>query len=127
MGEVIVTLGGRAVRVGCADGDTERLSAIAADLETRLAGLSREFGAVSDERLLLIAALQLTDELWDTRAALDTAVAEATEALRFATEPLASGKAKPPASGRTEPPAAPAPASIASEATIEPEVDAASG
>jgi cell division protein ZapA len=87
MGEVMVTLGGRVYRVGCADGDVERLTNLAAELEARIASLAREFGGVGEERLLLIAALLLTDELWDTRTALDAAIAEATEALRVATEP----------------------------------------
>jgi cell division protein ZapA len=101
MGEVMVTLGGRIYRVGCANNDIDRLTNIAADLETRIAALGREFGGVGEERLLLIAALLLTDELWDTRTALDAAIAEATEALRIATEPdppqaAANGGAAPP-------------------------------
>jgi cell division protein ZapA len=67
MGQVAVTLNGRTYRLRCGDGDEARLLQLADYLEQRIEALAAEFGQVGDERLLLMAALLIADELWDTR------------------------------------------------------------
>jgi cell division protein ZapA len=70
MGQVAVTLNGRTYRLRCGDGDETRLLQLAGYLEQRIEALAVEFGQVGDERLLLMAALLIADELWDTREQL---------------------------------------------------------
>ncbi len=70
MGQVAVTLNGRTYRLRCGDGDEPRLLQLAGYLEQRIEALAAEFGQVGDERLLLMAALLITDELWDAREQL---------------------------------------------------------
>lgn len=70
MGQVTVTLNGRTYRLRCGDGEETRLLQLAGHLERRIDGLAAEFGQVGDERLLLMAALLITDELWETRERL---------------------------------------------------------
>lgn len=70
MGQVTVTLNGRTYRLRCGDGDEPRLLQLAAYLEQRIDALAAEFGQVGDERLLLLAAFLIADELWETREQL---------------------------------------------------------
>ena len=70
MGQVAVTLNGRTYRLRCGDGDEPRLLQLAGYLEQRIEALAAEFGQVGDERLLLMAALLIADELWDAREQL---------------------------------------------------------
>lgn len=70
MGQVTVTLNGRSYRLRCGDGDEARLRSLAADVQSRIETLANEFGQVGDERLLVMAALLINDDLWDLRVQL---------------------------------------------------------
>jgi cell division protein ZapA len=70
MGQVAVTLYGRSYRFDCGDGEEARLAELAAFVKGRVEQLSRQFGNAGEERMLLMAALLIADELWDARAAL---------------------------------------------------------
>lgn len=87
MGQVSVTLNNRTYRLACGDGDEPRLLELSAHVKARVDQLTLEFGQVGDDRLLLMAALLIADELWDTRQALEVQIEEATEMLRQLTEP----------------------------------------
>lgn len=67
MGQVSVTLNGRTYRLRCEDGEEQRLFALAEHVRGKLDGLVREFGQIGDDRLLLLSALLVTDELLDSR------------------------------------------------------------
>ena len=71
MAQVSITFNKRTYRFDCADGEAERLEKIAAYLKDRLDGLVREHGAIGDERLMLMAALMMTDELFEARADIE--------------------------------------------------------
>jgi len=68
MGEVTIAVNGRAYRFACGDGEEARLRELAAYVTSRMEGLAREHGNVGDERLLLMTALMITDDLWDATA-----------------------------------------------------------
>lgn len=70
MGQVAVNLNGRSYRFDCGDGEEPRLKELAAHVKTRYDSLAREFGNVGEDRLMLMAALLIADELWDARAAV---------------------------------------------------------
>ena len=70
MGQVAVTVFGRSYRFDCGEGEEARLGELAAFLKGRVEELNRQFGNAGEERLLLMAALLMADELWDARAAL---------------------------------------------------------
>jgi cell division protein ZapA len=102
MGQVSVTLNGRTYRLACEEGEEARLVELATHVKERVDQLTLEFGQVGDDRLLLMAALLIADELWDTRKALEVQIEEATEMLRLLTEPQskdAASGAKPSESG----------------------------
>jgi cell division protein ZapA len=70
MGQVAVNVNGRSYRFDCGDGEEARLQELAAYIKDRIDTLTLEYGQVGAERLMLMAALLITDELWDARAAI---------------------------------------------------------
>ena len=68
MGQVAINLNGRSFRFDCEDDEEARLKELAAYVSSRVEDLTREFGNVGEQRLLLMAALYIADELWDARA-----------------------------------------------------------
>lgn len=82
MGQVTVSVNGRSYRLVCGDGEEARVRELAALLSSRVDTLVGQLGQAGEPRLLLMAGLLLADELLDTRAKLDEALAEAAEALR---------------------------------------------
>jgi cell division protein ZapA len=73
MGHVTITLNSRTYRLRCGDGEEPRLLELAEDLRRRIDRLASEFGQVGDDRLLVMAALLIVDELLDARQALAAA------------------------------------------------------
>ena len=79
MGQISVTLNGRTYRLECGEGEETHLIALAEYLGSHVDTMKQKFGQVGDDRLILMAALMVTDELWDLRRQvqeLKTAVAE---------------------------------------------------
>ena len=68
MSEVVISFNGRTYRLGAEAGQEKRLGVLADIVRERIAKLSAQFGNVGDERLLLLAAMTLADELLDARA-----------------------------------------------------------
>jgi cell division protein ZapA len=80
MGQVSVTLNGRTYRLECGEGEETHLIALAEYLGTHVETMKRKFGQVGDDRLILMASLLVTDELWELKRQmqeLKTAMAEA--------------------------------------------------
>lgn len=75
MSDIELKLNGRAYSLACDAGGEARLSEVAAEVERRLAELLSVHGPVGDDRLLLMVAIQLADELMDRTAERDEAVA----------------------------------------------------
>jgi cell division protein ZapA len=67
MAHVTVTIAGRQYRMACEDGQEAHLEGLAADLDQRVARLRGSFGEIGDSRLLVMAALTLSDELSEAR------------------------------------------------------------
>jgi cell division protein ZapA len=65
MGQVAITVNGRSYRFECGDGEEGRLKELAAYVKSRMDGLTREHGKIGEERLLLMTALLIADDLWD--------------------------------------------------------------
>ncbi len=82
MAEVPFTFNQRTYRFQCDDHDAQRLTDIVEYFGDKLEGLVREHGAVGDERLILMAALMITDELFDARADVDDLLEGSTARLR---------------------------------------------
>ena len=73
MGQVTLTLNGRSYRLACGEGEEERLQGLCGHLRGHVDKIKGDFGQIGDERLLLMAALMVTDELWEARECLAAA------------------------------------------------------
>lgn len=70
MGQVSVTLNGRTYRLECGEGEESHLIALAEYLGSHVESMKHKFGQVGDDRLILMASLMVTDELWEARRLL---------------------------------------------------------
>lgn len=91
MGQVTVTINGRTYRLSCGDGDEARLLELAEHVRVRVEALAAEFGQVGDERLIVMAALLMADELLDARAQLAVMLARVPQLAEV--EEVAAGLA----------------------------------
>jgi cell division protein ZapA len=68
MPETAITLNGRIYRFSCGEADAPRLRELSQVVASKLDALVAEYGQVGDDRLLLMSALQIADELLEARA-----------------------------------------------------------
>ena len=91
--QVAITFNNRTYRFQCGEGDVERLEKLANYVKTKLDDLMREHGSVGDERLVLMAAFTIADELFDARADIDGLLDTQTDKLKAVAEEGASKSA----------------------------------
>ena len=100
MATVTVEVNGRPYAVGCADGQEERVRALAGQFDDRVRSVAQNVGNVGDLRLFLMSALILADELHEARSGGTGAapvspssdgVAEALNAVAARIEKIAQG------------------------------------
>lgn len=86
MAKADIKIQGRSYSVACAPGQEERLKGLAQQLDVRVRDIANAVGNIGDDRLLLLAALALLDELDAShRAQMEQAgpdVARAAHALQ---------------------------------------------
>ena len=68
MPHVSVTIAGRHYRMACDEGQEEHLMRLARDIDTRILDLRGAFGEIGDQRLVVMAAVTIADELAEARA-----------------------------------------------------------
>jgi cell division protein ZapA len=67
MAHVTVTIAGRAYRMACDDGQEEHLTRLAQDVDARIDQLRGAFGEIGDQRLSVMAAITIADELAEAK------------------------------------------------------------
>lgn len=70
MAEISVSIAGRQYRMACDDGEEARLETLAGRLDSKIAELRRHFGEIGDQRITVMAALTMVDELSDAERRL---------------------------------------------------------
>jgi cell division protein ZapA len=70
---VNVMVNGRAYTIACDDGEEEHLKTLATEVDTKVKELLGSVGQVGDQRLLLMAALLLADDLQAATGKLEAA------------------------------------------------------
>src|SRR4051812_44238488 len=75
---VSVTISGKRFRIACEEGQEPRLTDLAAELDRRIGKLRESYGDIGD-RLVIMAALTLADELTEAVARVRRAEAELTD------------------------------------------------
>ncbi|MEW6255191.1 MAG: cell division protein ZapA [Pseudomonadota bacterium] len=68
MAQVSVTIAGRQYRMACDEGQEEHLIRLARDVDARISQLRTAFGEIGDQRLTVMAAVTIADELFEARA-----------------------------------------------------------
>lgn len=89
MSHVNVSINGRQYRMACEDGEEAQLAQLAEDLDGRIRGLRQKFGEIGDQRLEVMAALMVADELLDAHSriqALEQEIAALRDVRIAATE-----------------------------------------
>ena len=79
--KVTVTINGRAFPIGCQEGEQRYLRELAAHVDNHVRNLAHQVGQIGDLRLLLMAALVITDEQKELKRQL-LALREENQALR---------------------------------------------
>jgi len=94
LGEVSVTLNGRTYRLECGAGEEAHLIALAEYLGSHVDTMKQKFGQVGDDRLILMASLMVTDELWEVRRQMQEVKSAITELRRDKSVADESAKSK---------------------------------
>ena len=93
MSQVNVTIAGRTFRMACGDGEEAHLEGLAVQVDQKIADLRLSFGEIGDQRLTVMAAIMIADELAESRrkiAALEASLTELREASMNAEDISAS-------------------------------------
>jgi len=80
MPQVLVNIGGRSYRLACNPGEEDHLAALAKLVDGKIGEMQGEFRDIADQRIVVMAALSLADELVEARRKAARAD-EADEAL----------------------------------------------
>jgi cell division protein ZapA len=67
MAQVLVTIDGRKYRLACNEGEEARLEQLADTVDAKIAELRTTFGEIGDQRLVVMAALTIADNLAEAR------------------------------------------------------------
>lgn len=78
LSQVSVTINGRQFRMACEDGQEDHLLKLANDFDERIKKLRGDFGEIGDNRLVVMAALTIADELSEMNGKLRRAQDELT-------------------------------------------------
>ena len=62
MGQVSVNIAEKQYRIACDDGQEAHLTALAAEMDRRIADMRKVFGEIGDSRLTVMAAIAVLDE-----------------------------------------------------------------
>jgi cell division protein ZapA len=67
MAHVSLTIDGRKYRVACNEGEEQRLESLAGMIDGKIGELRASFGEIGDQRLVVMAALTIADNLAEAR------------------------------------------------------------
>ena len=76
MTQVSVTIAGHIYRMACAQGEEEHLQELAHQFEARIEMLRQNFGEIGDQRLVMMTAITVADELSEAKVRIATLEAE---------------------------------------------------
>lgn len=79
MAQVTVTIGGRVYRLACNEGEEPHLETLARQIDAKISQIRGSFGEIGDQRLVVMAALTVADELSEARRTIAKLEAQAAE------------------------------------------------
>lgn len=90
---ISMTIAGRAYRMACGDGEEDHLRQLGRRLESKIDDLRGAFGEIGDQRITVMAALTLADDLAEAEARLarlEAEIASLQKHQKTATEAVAA-------------------------------------
>lgn len=81
MPQVTVHIGGRNYRMGCGPGEEAHLEGLAKTVDAKIADMRAAFRDLDDQRIVVMAAVSLADDLAEARRRADAEAAAAAETL----------------------------------------------
>ncbi|MDB5551832.1 MAG: cell division protein ZapA [Rhizobium sp.] len=87
MAQITVTVGGKPYRMACADGEEAHLESLARLVDGRISELRGSFGEIGDQRLTVMAAISIADEMAENKrtiARLNAEIASLHDSSRAA-------------------------------------------
>jgi cell division protein ZapA len=76
MPQVTVTISGHTYRMACADGEEAHLQGLAQSVDERIEHLKETFGEIGDQRITIMAAITVADELTEANGKIARLEAE---------------------------------------------------
>ncbi len=86
MAQVAVTIAGRVYRMACDEGEEGHLEQLAAKVDQQIAQMRQSFGEIGDQRLTVMAAIALADDLQEAKRKLSLVDAEIQSVRETATQ-----------------------------------------
>ncbi len=81
MPQVLVNIGGRPYRLACNPGEEAHLEQLAQYVEGKIEEMRGSFRDIGDQRIVVMAALSVVDELFETRRKAEARVGESAVGL----------------------------------------------
>lgn len=94
MPQVTVTIAGRTYRMACDDGQEEHLNGLARRLDTTIDELRGVFGEIGDQRLTVMSAITVLDQLAETERRLAATEADLARLRTERTEIVETGEGR---------------------------------
>ncbi len=85
MAQAVVTIAGRTYRMNCDEGEEPHIELLALVVDAKISELRGSFGEIGDQRITVMAALTIADDLFTARKKL-AVEAEAAERARAEAE-----------------------------------------
>jgi cell division protein ZapA len=82
MAQIVVNIAGRPYRMACEDGEEEHLVGLAKTVDDKIAQMRASFGEIGDQRLIVMSAIAIADELSEVRQRLASSVVDLSDARR---------------------------------------------
>jgi cell division protein ZapA len=70
MAQAVVTIAGRTYRMNCDEGEEAHIESLARQVDSKIGELRGAFGEIGDQRLIVMTALTIADELFTTKRKL---------------------------------------------------------
>lgn len=93
MAQVDITVNGRTYAIACNPGEEERLRRLAKHVDEKVGEILKSAGQPGEPRLLLMAALLIADEYFDSAALLEQRAQEISELAKARDDALARADA----------------------------------
>ncbi len=81
MAQLSVNIGGRAYRLACNPGEEPHLETLAGVVDSKIKEMRAAFGEIGDQRLVVMAALTIADEVSEAHRLAELQASQAAEAL----------------------------------------------